>query len=183
MPEESPTFQDRIDALVGTPMGPGGTGPDPVNLPMIRHWVAAFDDENPVYLDADAAAETRFGEIVAPPMMLQTWTMPTPMIDGIAERGGSPTLVTQASPLTVFDEAGFTGTLASNSEFEIERYLHLGEVVSSSSTMESISEEKQTRLGPGHFVTWVTTYRDEQGEVVGRQRFRVLKFKPGGGAA
>lgn len=182
MPERSPTFQERIDSLVGVPMGPGATGPDPVNLPMIRHWVAAFDDENPVYLDAEAAAASRFGEIVAPPMMLQAWTMPTPMIEGIAERGGSPTPMTEDSPLAVFDEAGFTGTLASNSELEIDRYLHLGDVVSSTNTMESISEEKQTRLGPGHFVTWVTTYRDEQGEVVGRQRFRVLKFKPEGDA-
>ena len=48
--------------------------------------------------------------------------------------------------------------------------------------IESISEEKQTRIGRGHFITWVTTYRDERGEVVGRQRFRILKFKPGGGA-
>ena len=47
-----------------------------------------------------------------------------------------------------------------------------------STVAESISEEKQTRLGPGHFVTWVTTFRDEAGEVVARQRFRVLKFKP-----
>ena len=44
--------------------------------------------------------------------------------------------------------------------------------------MESISDVKQTRLGPGHFVTWVTTYLDEHGAVVGRQRFRILKFKP-----
>jgi hydroxyacyl-ACP dehydratase HTD2-like protein with hotdog domain len=78
----------------------------------------------------------------------------------------------------VLDEAGFTATLAANSEFEIERYLHLGELVTTHNAIESISEEKQTRLGPGHFVTWVTTYLDEQGEVVGRQRFRVLKFRP-----
>jgi uncharacterized protein len=77
----------------------------------------------------------------------------------------------------VLDDAGFTGTLASNSEFEIERYVHLGEVLTAESAMESISEEKSTRLGAGHFVTWVTTYRDEAGEVVGRQRFRVLKFQ------
>ena len=44
--------------------------------------------------------------------------------------------------------------------------------------MESISDKKQTRLGPGHFITWVTTYRDEHGAVVGRQTFRILKFKP-----
>lgn len=182
MAEGSPTFQEQLAALIGQPMGPGAAAPDPVNLPMIRHWAAAFDDHNPAYLDQEAAASSRFGAIVAPPLMVQTWTMPTPMIEGIGERGGSPTPITEASPLTVFDEAGFTGTLASNSEFEIERYLRLGEVVSSSNTMESISEEKQTRLGPGHFVTWVSTYRDEQGEIVARQRFRVLKFKPGGNA-
>jgi hydroxyacyl-ACP dehydratase HTD2-like protein with hotdog domain len=78
----------------------------------------------------------------------------------------------------VLDEAGFTATLAANSEFEIERYLHLGELVTTHNAIESISEEKQTRLGSGHFVTWVTTYFDEQGNVVGRQRFRILKFRP-----
>ena len=33
-------------------------------------------------------------------------------------------------------------------------------------------------LGQGYFVTWVTTYTAEAGEVVGRQRFRVFKFDP-----
>ena len=32
---------------------------------MIRHWAAAFEDANPVYVDAAAAAASRFGEIVA----------------------------------------------------------------------------------------------------------------------
>jgi hypothetical protein len=173
-----PTFQERLNALVGQPMGSGSTAPDRVNLPMIRHWCTAFDDHNPVYLDEEAAAATRHSEIVAPPLMLQTWTMATPLLDGIAERGGAPVEITGGGPLTLLDEAGFTATLAANSEFEIERYLHVGELVATQNAIESISEEKQTRLGPGHFVTWVTTYFDEQGEVVGRQRFRVLKFRP-----
>jgi hypothetical protein len=180
---EESTFQEQLDALVGQPLGPRTDAPDPVNLPMIRHWVAAFDDHDPVYLDPEVASTTRFGEIVAPPMMLQTWTMQTPMVDGIAERGGSPTPVPDDNPLALLDDAGFTATLAANSEFEIERYLGLGERICSNNTLESISEEKQTRLGPGHFVTWVTTYHDEQGEVVGRQRFRILKFRPDEGAA
>jgi hypothetical protein len=109
--------------------------------------------------------------------MLQTWTMPTPKITGIAERGGSPTEGNQ-NPLTPLDEAGFIATLATNSEFEIVRYLRLGEVITSTMVIESVSDRKQTRLGPGHFITWVTTYRDQRGEVVGRQMFRILKFKP-----
>jgi hypothetical protein len=136
-----------------------------------------MEDHNPVYTDATAAASSRFGAVVAPPLMLQTWTMPTPKITGIAERGGSPTEGGQ-NPLTSLDEAGFIATLATNSELEIVRYLRLGEVVTSTMVIESVSDRKQTRIGPGHFITWVTTYRDERGEVVGRQTFRILKFKP-----
>jgi hypothetical protein len=173
-------FREKLGALVGQSIGSdeGSAAPDPVNQPMIRHWAAAFEDDNPVYTDPAFAAASRFAGIVAPPLMLQTWTMPTPTISGIAERGGSPVETAGDGPLAVFDDEGFVGTLASNSEFEIERYLHLGEVISSTTVIESISEEKQTRLGPGYFVTWATTYLDGLGEVVGRQRFRILKFKP-----
>ena len=176
-------LRELLDSFVGKPVSSSGpsTAPDPVNQPMIRHWAAAFEDDNPVYTDPAAAAASRFGEIVAPPLMLQTWTMATPRITGIAERGGAPVESDGTGALAELDRAGFVGTLASNSEFEIERYLQLGEVIQASTTIESISEEKRTRLGVGHFLTWVTTYVDEAGEVVGRQLFRILKFKPGTG--
>jgi acyl dehydratase len=178
-------LEATLAALIGRPMGGHGAkaGPDPVNLPMIRHWTAAFDDDNPIHVDAEFAASTRHGQIVAPPLMLQTWTMATPIIEGIRERGGSPVEITSESTLAVLDRAGYTGTLATNSEFEILRYLHLGDTVSAESFMDAISPEKQTRLGPGRFVTWVTIYRDQDDEIVGKQTFRVLKFKTGGGVA
>jgi acyl dehydratase len=183
--EEEATLDRALQALVGQPVSDGGpsVGPDPVNQPMIRHWAAAFEDENPVYTDPEAAAQSRFGEVVAPPLMLQTWTMATPRITGMAERGGSPVEGGQAKVLRVLDDAGFVGTLASNSEFEILRYLRLGDTVTAETRLESVSPQKTTRLGPGHFVTWVTTYRDGAGEVVGRQLFRILKFRPGGAPA
>jgi hypothetical protein len=171
---------DRLQELVGRPLNTAGPtrAPDPVNLPMIRHWAAAFEDENPVYTDPAAAAASRFGRIVAPPLMLQTWTMATPRITGIAEGGGAPVEVGRTEVLRLLDESGFTATLASNSEFEIERYLHVDDDISATTVLESVSDEKQTRLGPGYFVTWVTTYSDQVGEIVGRQRFRILKFRP-----
>ena len=171
---------DPLQELVGRAVGRDApsVAPDPVNQPMIRHWAAAFEDWNPVYTDPDAAARSRFGEIVAPPLMLQTWTMATPRITGMAERGGSPTDGGRAKVLDLLDEAGFVGTLASNSEFEILRYLRVGDVVSATTLLESVSAQKQTRIGPGYFITWVTTYTDAVGEVVGRQLFRILKFRP-----
>jgi hypothetical protein len=177
-----PSLRERLEQFVGKPVGSNATAvaPDPVNVPMIHHWAAAFEDRNPVYVDRDVARASRFGDIVSPPLMLQTWTMATPKISGIRERGGSPVETERAGALAMLDDAGFVGTLASNSEFEIERYLHPGELVSASTVIESISDEKHTRLGAGYFVTWVTTYTDGGGGVVGRQRFRILKFKPGG---
>ena len=174
-------LRESLESYVGQPLGGAGrsTAPDVVNLPMIRHWVDALDDQNPVYLDAGAAVQSGFGEIVAPPAMLQTWTMARPIIEGIAERGGSPVAMSADTPLVKLDDAGFIGTLATNSVLEFERYLHVGEQLTSATVVESISECKSTGLGAGYFLTWVTTYCVDDGEEVGRQVFRVLKFKPG----
>jgi len=170
----------RLLTRIGQPMGRGGPAlaPDPVNLPMIRHWVDAFDDRNPVYLDARAAARAGFGDVVAPPAMLQTWTMARPVIEGIRERGGAAGDLDPDTPIALLADAGFRGTVATNSELEFTRYLHVGEVLRSTATLDEVSELKATALGVGYFVTWVTRYETSRGEEVGRQRFRVFKFDP-----
>jgi acyl dehydratase len=170
--------RESLEQYVGKPMGPAVVAPDPVNVPMIRHWVDALDDRNPIYLDESAAAKTRFGGVVAPPAMMQTWTMARPKIAGIAERGGAPTDFTHDNAISALNAAGFTGTLATNSELEFVRYLRPGDHLHAANEVESISPKKTTGLGQGYFVTWVTTYRTDDGEVVGRQRFRVFKFDP-----
>jgi len=175
---EEDELRERLERYVGTPMGPPGVAPDPVNVPMIRHWVDALDDRNPIYLDEEVAATTRFGGIVAPPAMLQTWTFPRPRIEGIAERGGSPVEIQSDNPIIALDEAGYVGTLATNSELEFVRYLRPGELLHTRSEVESISTRKKTALGLGYFLTWLTTYTTSDDEVVGRQLFRIFKFDP-----
>jgi len=172
-------FRKRLDDLVGKPTGSGkpSHAPDPVNQPMIRHWCYAMDDMNPVYLDPLFAARSRFGGIVSPPVMLQSWTMAPPKITGIADRGGVPMEI-RVNPMAFIEEAGFTGTVATNSEFEIERYPRLDDQITAETLIEEVSDEKKTAMGVGHFVTWVTTYTTDRGELLGRQRFRVLRFKP-----
>jgi len=172
------SLRDELQERVGQSLGGSGVAlaPDPVNLPMIRHWVDALEDRNPIYLDEQAARASRFGGLVAPPAMLQVWTFPRPIIEGIAARGGSPTEMDPDSPLVRLDQAGYTGTLATNSELQFDRYLRPGERLSSTNVFDSLSELKGTALGAGYFVTWVNTYLDEQGRDVGRQIFRVFKF-------
>lgn len=177
--DASARLRAQLEECIGQPTGRGGpsVAPDEVNVPMIRHWVDAIGDHNPVYLDAEFAATTRFGGIVAPPAMLQTWTMGRPTIQGLAERGGAPSDV-ESRMLSLLDAAGYKSIVATNSELEFERYLRVGDRLHASTVFESVSEEKTTARGRGYFVTWVTTYFDDADEVVGRQRFRVFKFKP-----
>lgn len=185
----SPTQEDPLRASlepwIGKPMSSAGpaVAPDPVNIPMIRHWVDALDDHNPIYLDEDRARASRFGGLVAPPAMLQTWTMGRPRLEGIAERGGSSSEMDPASPFVALAKAGLLGTLATNSELEFLRYLSPGDQLHATSALETISERKTTGLGSGYFVTWMTSYFAGRDELVGRQRFRIFKFAPGGGAA
>lgn len=180
-PYDDDPLRASLEPWIGKPMSSGGPAeaPDPVNLPMVRHWVDALDDHNPIYLDEARARASRFGGLVAPPAMLQVWTMGRPRLEGIAERGGSSSEMDPASPFVALAKAGLPGTLATNSELEFLRYLRPGDRLFSTSELESISERKTTGLGSGYFVTWMTRYLAEGDEPVGRQRFRIFKFAPG----
>ena len=129
MTETTDPLLERVRQGVGKPISSSGpaVAPDEVNLAMIRHWVDALDDRNPVYLDEAVAAKTRFKGIVAPPAMLQTWTMARPRIEGIAARGGSADEIEPDSPIAMITAGGYPGTLATNSELEFVRYLRVGD--------------------------------------------------------
>ncbi len=170
-PEE---LQRRLQAFVGREAGPPQAARDPVNAPMIRHWCDAVDDRNPVYTDPEFAEKSLHQGLVAPPTMLQAWVMP-----GLRPPGAeAPGAGAMRSVLALLDEAGFTSVVATNCRQEYVRYLHPGDEVSVASEIESISEEKRTALGAGHFVTQRMTFRDRDGETLATMRFRILKFRP-----
>jgi uncharacterized OB-fold protein/acyl dehydratase len=168
-------FAARLKQFEGKEAGEPEQGADPVNQPMIRHWVEAVGDDNPIYTQPEAAEKSVHGEIVAPPVMLQAWVM-----RGVRPRptdGGNA----RDELMTLLDDAGFTSVVATNCEQEYHRYLHLGDHLSTTTIIESVSDEKATGLGVGHFVTTRVDYRTDEGELVATMRFRILKFKPGTG--
>ena len=54
-PEPFPDRSADLAALVGQPTGPLRVAPDPINQPMIGHWVEAMGDRNSAYLSEAAA--------------------------------------------------------------------------------------------------------------------------------
>jgi uncharacterized protein len=172
--DEKAAFVAKLRAFEGLEVGVE-EGADEVNQPMIRHWVEAIGDANPVYVDPDAAAQSVHGQVIAPAVMLQAWVM-----RGIRNRpaeGGSP----RDELLRLLDDAGFSSVVATNCEQEYDRMLHVGDHLRTRTVIDSVSDEKQTGLGVGHFVTTRVEYETLDGEPVARMLFRILKFKPGTG--
>jgi hypothetical protein len=145
--------------------------PDPVNLPVIRAWTDAIGDANPVYTDAGFAAQSVHGGLVAPPAMIQVWTMP-----GLrpAPSGGDDPLGVMTAAL---DDAGFTSVVATNCDQTYARYLRPGEQLAVRAELLDVTGPKRTALGEGWFVTTRSTWSSGD-EPVATMDFRVLKFRP-----
>jgi acyl dehydratase len=139
---------------------------------MIRHWVEAVGDENPVYTDEEAARQHGFPGVVAPPTMLQSWIMrgykaTAELAVARAAGRSSPSASPADELMAVLDEGGFTSVVATNCEQQYRRPVVLGDRLS----------------GLGHFVTTLLRFTDAAGKPVASMRFRILKFRPGTGQA
>ncbi|AWT56811.1 bifunctional MaoC family dehydratase N-terminal/OB-fold nucleic acid binding domain-containing protein [Mycolicibacterium smegmatis] len=146
-------------------------GRDPVNQPMIHHWVDAIGDKNPIYVDQEAAKAAGHPGIVAPPAMIQVWTM-----------GGLGAGRSDDDPLSkimkLFDDAGYVGVVATNCEQTYHRYLQPGEELTIHAEITDVVGPKQTALGEGFFINQLITWTTEEGEAVAEMNWRIMKFKP-----
>jgi uncharacterized OB-fold protein/acyl dehydratase len=172
-------LEAKLRGYVGQVTGPPSVGPDPVNEAMIRHWCEAMGDRNPVYTDRAAAEKSVHGGLVAPPTMLQAWSM-----RGMAmAEPMEPTGDLQLSIHGLLTEAGYPSVVATNSEQGYTRYLRPGDEVIAQTVIEAVSEQKATALGIGYFVDTRTVFTNQHGDDLGWMTFRVLKFQPNQPAA
>ncbi|CAN1547019.1 R_hydratase_like domain containing protein [Mycobacteriaceae bacterium] len=145
-------------------------GRHPVNQPMVDHWLDAIGDRNPIYVDDAAAKAAGHPGVVAPPAMIQVWTMAG--LGGV--RADDDPL---GKILGLFDEAGYIGVVATNCEQTYHRYLRSGEEVSVSAELTDVVGPKQTALGEGFFITQKITWQSG-GEDVAEMVWRIMKFRP-----
>ena len=145
-------------------------GRHPVNQPMVDHWLDAIGDRNPIYVDDQAAKAAGHPGIVAPPAMVQVWTM-------MGLGGVRPDDDPLSKILGLFDEAGYIGVVATNCEQTYHRYLRPGEEVSVAAELTDVVGPKRTALGEGFFITQKITWQVGD-EDVAEMMWRIMKFKP-----
>ena len=203
-PAELDGFPDRsaeLGGLVGLASGAPTLSWHAVNAPMIRHWVEAMGDENPVYTSDAAARAAGYPSLIAPPTMLQAWIMrglkASNEIEAARAAGTSQGDGPSDRMMRLLDDERLTSVVATNCEQQYGRALVVGDRVLVRSVIESISEPKRTGLGVGRFLTTRMDYvavpdadvpedpspADVQalydaGEPVATMRFRILKYLP-----
>ncbi|MFA7585962.1 MAG: OB-fold domain-containing protein [Novosphingobium sp.] len=165
MPENADFLLKELRGHIGQRLGPVHAW-DAVNEPMIRHWREALGFAP---LDAPGSASP-----TAPATMLPVWLMAG--VSGKVPPGSDDR--DNRAIMRILEREGFVGILGTNCEQEYERPLRVGERISSMYEVDAVSERKNTKFGPGYFITFLQTFLDEDGVAVGTMRLRILRFKP-----
>lgn len=163
-------FGSYDDALrmVGAKSEPR-TARTPVSGARIQLFAAMVHDGNRSYWDREFARE-KWGGLLAPPALLMGWLIPPPW-----EPRGRPPAASVALRVPL---PGTTFINAAN-DVEFLRPIVEGDLLSVVEELVSVSPEKRTRLGAGHFVETLETYRRQDGTVVATCRNTLFRFTPG----
>ncbi|WP_172800513.1 bifunctional MaoC family dehydratase N-terminal/OB-fold nucleic acid binding domain-containing protein [Mycobacterium sp. IS-1496] len=171
----SADLQPGIEEIKAAGRSEPRAGRDPVNQPMIHHWVDAIGDKNPIYVDEEVAKAAGHPGIVAPPAMIQVWTM-----GGLGQGRSDDDPLTKMMKL--FDDAGYVGVVATNCEQTYHRYLQPGDEVTIHAEITDVVGPKQTALGEGYFInqliTWTVPNGNSGDETVAEMNWRIMKFMP-----
>ncbi len=159
MSEEQETLDTTdVDRWVGIPLG-GGRLKDPVGANDIRRWVQGCQNVNPLFFDEEYATESRFGRLVAP------WSFAVCTDDS---HGAAPAIqghIPGQHMLFGGDEWWFFGPrIWPGDELRQDRMLFDYKVT-------------QTKFaGPTMFSRGDTTYVNQRGEIVCKQRSTSIRY-------
>lgn len=162
-----------FEALTGHRRGPYNSF-NPVSRTQVWQWCAAMGDRNPLYLDDAYRSGAGFDRVVAPPAMMQMWTMRDVNME--LAPGSTP-----ESAYAVFDalrERGFPANVAVSYDITFHRLLVEGDRAHHYSSIESISPLKQTAIGEGYFVTEHAQYYDQEQRLYAEARITYFQYRP-----
>ena len=173
MAEQPQTYiTDEVRSYIGRESEPT-TAWDAVEPGAVRRFIQAIMDDDPVYWDANAAAESRYGATVAPPLY-----------PGFSFRRppGTPDPLDRVKENPNFDGIGGTGTgrlpsipnlpvrtLNGGVEAEFFAQARHGDRVTAQSRYVDIYE-REGRSGKMVFIVTETTYTNQDGQVLAKIR-------------
>ncbi len=160
------SYDDAL-AMVGATTEPRTAG-TVVSAARIQLFAAMVRDGNPAYWDSGFATRV-WGGLLAPPALLMGWLIPPPWLPT-----GEPPVTSIALRVPL---PGTTFVNAAN-DVEFPQPISEGDRLTVVEEVVSVSVEKQTRLGSGHFVETRDTYHRDDQTVVARSTNTLFRFCP-----
>ncbi|HEY96707.1 MAG TPA: hypothetical protein G4O16_00810 [Dehalococcoidia bacterium] len=136
-------------------------------LDNIRNFADAVGDSNPLWIDEEYAARSRFGMIIAPPTFLFN-----------INHGTMPSLPLRSQP-----PSKRLALLYAGAELEFYRTIRLGDRFTVTGKRLDIYRKQSMSLGPMLFATGEARYYNQEKELVGVIRTTVAHYKPPQGHA
>lgn len=155
---------DKIKPLLNRRVGPYKSF-NPVSRTQVWQWCTAMGDDNPLYLSGDT--------VVAPPTMMQMWTMRD-------AKGNYPAGSSEDNPyeiLKIMEQHGYAGVMAVSYDQTFHRYLEEGDSVHHYSTIVHVTDEKSTAVGKGFFVTELAQYFDQNDECFAEAKITYFQYQ------
>ena len=148
-------------------------GADPVNTPMIRHQLEVFEWDAAEYLDDDYARRVGLPGSIAPGSMYLTFALPT-----YWSPGDAPIAPNTLAPLA-FRSVPCPGSAMIATEVSIAFHVPMrpGDRIHSTWVLASLTR-KTLSLGPGAFLGFEITYRNQDGELVAVENTSVFRYEP-----
>ncbi len=179
-PPEKTLDYSKVAHLVGK-SSPYHDPHDIITQSDIRHWCEVMQDPNPFYADEEFAKKSRYKGIIAPPAMVQTWSLDD--LHYALQRfveGKTPFMEDPHNQLTgILDEEGYTGVVATAQEQTYLKPIRPGDIIRTKITVGYVAKyDSFTRQGVGRYVDILYTFVNQKDEEVCKETFRILKYKP-----
>ncbi len=154
---------------------------DEVTESDIRHWCEVMQDANPLYRDTETARNSEYGGMIAPPAMVQTWSMMGmgASMDqyrrAVLEKPDDPHHKVNAA----LKKAGYVGVVATAQEQTYLKPIRPGDTIYySMGVVHMTKNDSYTRQGVGRYYVLYYSFTNQNQEEVANMTFRVLWYKP-----
>jgi hypothetical protein len=156
----------KVEALIGKESD-AIPALDKVSKPDIRHYCEIIEEDDTHYSKIDWKNKN------APPAMIMAWTMP-PYWSPDPKEPIEPHELAMKS----LDKAGFDNAIGLSLDQEFLKPVKVGDRLSYKVKLADVSsEEIETKMGNGYQVALVYTIFDQNGEMISKHNYTLLKFR------